>query len=71
MIYRMKKNYRTYAIVTVLMICSVTALATGVAMYDRYQTIHDFENIYTYQIFSQKDHLQNEFAREIEKYNDI
>ena len=50
MIYRMKKNYRTYAIVTVLMICSVTALATGVAMYDRYQTIHDFENIYTYQI---------------------
>ena len=47
MIYRMKKNYRTYAIVTVLMICSVTALATGVAMYDRYQTIHDFENIYT------------------------
>ena len=45
MIYRMKKNYRTYAIVTVLMICSVTALATGVAMYDRYQTIHDFENI--------------------------
>ena len=44
MIYRMKKNYRTYAIVTVLMICSVTALATGVAMYDRYQIIHDFEN---------------------------
>lgn len=71
MIYRMKKNYRTYAIVTVLMICSVTALATGVAMYDRYQTIHDFENIYTYQIFSQKDHLQNEFAGEIEKHNDI
>ena len=58
MIYRMKKLYVYLFIVTVLMICSVTALATGVAMYDRYQTIHDFENIYTYQIFSQKDHCK-------------
>lgn len=71
MIFRMKKNYRTYAIVTVLMICSVTALATGVAMYNRCQVIEEFENVYTYQIFSEKDNLQLEFAREIEKHNDI
>ena len=31
-IFRMKKNYRTYAIVTVLMICALTALATGVVI---------------------------------------
>ena len=70
-IFRMKKNYRTYAIVTVLMICAVTALATGVAMHERCQMIHDFENVYTYQIFSQQANLQNEFMQVIEEHNDV
>lgn len=70
-IFRMKKNYRTYAIVTVLMICAVTALATGVAMHKRCQMIHDFENVYTYQIFSQQANLQNEFMQVIEEHNDV
>lgn len=70
-IFRMKKNYRTYAIVTVLMICALTALATGVAMHERCQMIHDFENVYTYQIFSQQANLQNEFMRVIEEHNDV
>ena len=70
-IFRMKKNYRTYAIVTVLMICALTALATGVAMHERCQMIHDFENVYTYQIFSQQAHLQNEFMQVIEEHNDV
>lgn len=70
-IFRMKKNYRTYAIVTVLMICALTALATGVAMHERCQMIHDFENVYTYQIFSQQANLQNEFMQVIEEHNDV
>lgn len=70
-IFRMKKNYRTYAIVTVLMICALTALATGVAMHERCQMIHDFENVYTYQIFSQQANLQNEFMKVIEEHNDV
>ena len=70
-IFRMKKNYRTYAIVTVLMICDLTALATGVAMHERCQMIHDFENVYTYQIFSQQANLQNEFMQVIEEHNDV
>ena len=35
-VFRMKRNYRTYAIVSVLMLCSVTALAAGFAMKERY-----------------------------------
>lgn len=70
-IFRMKKNYRTYAMVSILMLCSVTALATGFAMRDRYQTIQHFENIYTVQIFSQKDHLASEWAEMIEKDHEI
>ena len=34
--FRMKKNYRTYAMVTVLMICSVTVMALSIAMKQRY-----------------------------------
>lgn len=52
MIFRMKKNYRTYAMVCVLMLCSVTALATGFAMKGRYDTIIRFENTYTFQLLS-------------------
>lgn len=55
MIFRMKKNYRTYAIVCVLMLCSVTALGFGFAMKNRNDNISHFENTYTYQVLgSQK-----------------
>lgn len=36
MIFRMRKNYRTYAMVCIVGICSITALATGFAMKERY-----------------------------------
>ena len=49
-IFRMKKNYRTYAMVCILMLCSVTALATGFAMRNRYDNIIQFENTYTFQL---------------------
>lgn len=70
-VFRIKKNYRTYAMVCVLMICAVTALATGVAMNDRYNSIVHFENTYTYQILATSSNLDNEFKQAIEKENDV
>ena len=60
-IFRIKKNYRTYAMVSVLMLCSVTALAFGFAMQHRYDSIVHFENTYTYQIISDRPDYGQEF----------
>lgn len=71
MIFRIRKNYRTYAIVCVLMLCSVTALATSFAMKQRYDGIVHFRNTYSFQIMSTKDHLEGKIAGIIEKENKI
>lgn len=71
MIFRMKKNYRTYAMVCTLMLCSVTALAFGFAMKNRYDNIMHFENTYTYQIMSDQKGYRDEFTQLIDKNNDI
>lgn len=70
-IFRMKKNYRTYAMVTILMICSVSALASGFAMKNRHDNIVHFRNMYTYQIMSTKEDAYDHFAQLIEQDNDI
>lgn len=70
-IFRIRKNYRTYAMVSILMLCSVTALATGFAMKERHDGIIHFRNTYTYQIMTTKDGLYNEFSNLVEKNNDI
>ncbi len=66
-IFRMKKNYRTYAMVSVLMLCSVTALATSVAMKDRYHSIIQFENTYTFQLLSRREDLEGAAREAIEE----
>lgn len=71
MVFRMKKNYRTYAIVSILMLCSVTALATGFAMKQRYDKIVHFRNTYTYQILSDQRGLYDKARTLIEKDSDI
>ncbi len=70
-IFRMKKNYRTYAMTCVLMLCSVTALATGVAMKYRYRSIVHFRNTYTYQFLSARQDLDGVIRPLIEKDNRI
>lgn len=70
-IFRMKKNYRTYAMVCVLMLCAVTALGTGFAMKNRSDNINHFENTYTYQIMSDGEGYRKEFAELIEDKNEI
>lgn len=71
LIFRMKKNYRTYAIVCVLMLCSVTALATGVAMKNRYEGIVHFRSTYTYQLISNDADEKEKMDEVIERNSDI
>lgn len=70
-IFRMKKNYRTYAMTCVLMLCSVTALATGFAMKVRYESMVHFRNTYTYQILSNQTGLNEKIEELIGKENKI
>ena len=70
-IFRIKKNYRTYAMVSILMLCSVTALATGFAMKNRYEGIVHFRNTYTFQILSSQPGLKEEYKEVMEKESGI
>ena len=69
--FRMKKNYRTYAMVTVLMICSVTVLAFSIAMKQRYEKIHAFDRVYTCQVVSTQPKDGEEIARGIQQENEL
>lgn len=69
--FRMKKNYRTYAMVTVLMICSVTIMATSISMKQRYEKILHFDSTYTYQVLSSHQYDGKELAAGIEQENQI
>jgi len=70
-IFRMKKNYRTYAMVCVLVLCSVTALATGFAMKVRYDNMVHFENTYTFQLLSDQTDLDEKARSLIEESTPI
>lgn len=69
--FRLKKNYRTYAIVTILMICSVTVLATAFAMKQRYDNIDHFRSTYTYTIMANHSLNQTELNQGISTTNEI
>lgn len=69
--FRMKKNYRTYAIVTVLMICSVTVVAVSIAMKQRYEKMVNFDQTYTYQVLSSQSQDGEEIKKGIEEENTV
>lgn len=66
-VFRMKKNYRTYAMVCILTLCSVTALATGFSMKQRYDNIRIFESVYTFQVLSHQRGLDEKIRGIIEE----
>ncbi len=70
-IFRMKKNYRTYAMVCVLSLSSVTALATGVAFKYRYDNMVLFDNTYTFQLLSNRSDLEERAVELIENHSEI
>ena len=57
--------------VSVLMLCSVTALAMGFAMKGRYENIVQFENTYTFQLLSSRNDLDQQARDLIEKESPI
>lgn len=67
----MKKNYRTYAMVCVLMLCSVTVLATSFAFKNRYKNMINFRNTYTFQLLSNQTGLDERARALIEEDNRI
>lgn len=62
MIFRMRKNYRTYAMASILVLSAVTALATGVAIKNRYDNIIAFENTYTFQFLTDQETVGEQAA---------
>ncbi len=70
-IFRMRKNYRTYAMVCIMGICSTTALATGFAMKERYYNMIVFDNKYTFQLLTNQPNLEERAAELIQKETDI
>lgn len=71
LVFRIQKNYRTYAMVCILMLCSVTALATGFAMRTRYDNITRFRNTYTFQALSTKNDLDPLLKQKIEQSSEL
>ena len=61
--FRMKKNFRTYAMVTVL--------AFSIAMKQRYEKIHAFDRVYTCQVVSTQPKDGEEIARGIQQENEL
>ncbi len=70
-VFRMKKNYRTYAMVCVLILCSVTALATGMAMKNRYDNMIRFEKVYTFQVLTNQEGIEAQAQQIIEEIDHI
>lgn len=69
--FRLKKNYRAYAMVTILMICSVTVLATSFAMKQRYDNISHFRGTYTYTVMANKALDGKQIAQKISSNNEL
>lgn len=70
--YRVRQNYRTYAMVTVLMISAVTVLAMSIAMKQRYERMVHFSETFTYQVVSTGKELNfDEIRGGIERNNEV
>lgn len=70
-IFRMRKNYRTYAMTCILITCAVTALAASFATKGQYDNMVNFRNTYTYQIVTNRDDIKEEADELISKDNEI
>lgn len=70
--FRIRQNYRTYAMVTILMICSVTVLGTAIALRQRYEKMIHFQETYTFQVLAQNDKVnEQQISDGIEQENQI
>lgn len=70
-VFRMKKNYRTYAIVCIMLLSAVSALAAGFATKNRYENMVRYDRTYTFQLLSSRSDLEKEAEKLIEGVTDI
>ena len=70
-VFRMKKNYRTYAMTCVLLTCSVTAIAAAFAEKGQYDNMVNFRSHYTFQLISDRPDMEDEFSTLIAEDNEI
>lgn len=70
-VFRIRKNYRTYAMMCVLILCAATALATGFAMKYRYENIVNSHDIYTFQFLTVDQKLEERARETIQKIDPI
>lgn len=71
LVFRVKKNYRTYAIVTIMMLCSISALNAGLAFKQRYDAITAGEGQFSYILLSSNTIPVNEFNRKAAQFGTI
>lgn len=71
MIFRIRKNYRTYAMVSVLSLCAVTALACGFGMKQKYDNMERFRHTYTFQFLTNQPDLGEQAEEIIKEYTAI
>ncbi|MBU3878347.1 ABC transporter permease [Faecalicatena sp. AGMB00832] len=69
--YRIQRNYRTYAMVTILMICAVTVLGMSIAMKQRYDKMVHFKDTFTIQVVAQHELDPAEIKEGIEQTNKV
>ena len=70
-VFRMKKNYRTYAMTCVLLTCSVTAIAAAFAEKGQYDNMVNFRSHYTFQLISDRPDMEDEFTALIAEDSEI
>lgn len=71
MVFRIRKNYRTYAMVSVLSLCAVTALACGFGMKQRYDKMERFRHTYTFQFMTSQAGLGEQAEMILRNYTEI
>lgn len=69
--FRLKRNHRMYAMVTILMICAVTVLAVSIAMKQRYDRKEHFRKVYTIQVISEQEGDRDKIREGIERENKV
>lgn len=72
LIFRVKKNYRTYAMVTIIMLCCVSALGAGLAFKQRYDAVTSTEAQFYYSFLSVDEEIpKDKINKIIENYSPI
>ncbi len=66
LIFRIRRNYRTYAVTAILLLSSLTALLTGLMLQQRKDIIVRAQEVYTVQLVGSDESRMQEFRQQID-----